>query len=191
MPKRRRTSPGTKDVYYQNFFFTLGTTPAQENMATRAIVLPAIPTQYVGTHTSIVRELLKVRWEGVPDVPAAAEVHHYSWGLCLGEPSATVHTYIHNPNTVCRHTYNIIHDVHTSGAYWTEYDKWPLVWDFQDAMGHGKLIARDTLWLWARHSNNQARNIDFTIMGRCEYRLTQIPLQEYIGILGEQSYLGQ
>jgi hypothetical protein len=189
MPKK--SSKGRAiDKWYQFFYGFTATSAGAADLARAVIPLPTIPTQYVGAGSSLVYEILWIEYNlTLPNTSTHNEIQNYVVGLMLNDRTDILAIYPSDPNVIdFRWMKRDKFVVGTDGGGQCYVDL-RLRTDMEDNLGNGRLIARDNLYLFAYHLDTDAASeISIAVDLKVAYRLTKIPLTEYIGLLGEQSY---
>lgn len=189
-------SRGMVDVFYQQIFAETTTGAVQSDTEGQLINLPQPPTQYVGSGSSILYELLKAEFQ--IEQPNIEVGHSLQWwaGLILHEPatmsSASLEIDSNNVLAMVSGGWQCI--LLTSGQTCYRTTNWegPVVYDFQDQKGNGKLVASQNIVLVGSHSfSASATYAGVTFRVRIWYRFRKVALTEYIGLLTEQSATSQ
>lgn len=178
----------TVDKYYQHFYGFVQTASAGTALARQEIQLPTIPSQYIGSGKSVIYELLWAEMlMNLPEVIAANHTHEHFFGMMLMDRDDINDIVVADANTMFQFGFQRKYDHTTSGTseIWIPYS---YKHDFQDMKGNGRLIARDTVYLYIYHDNSAGGVMVTSMDIKVAYRLVTVPLQEYIGLLGEQSY---
>jgi len=189
MPAKRASSSlsgGTGDVNPQTF--VIAVTQAAVNTC-QSITIPLPVPKYPGQNNrAIVFELLKAKWmlDNLPQ-PAAANISITGYLRTSAFPFADGTAMTEAQTFQTRIDPRTISTVSVDGVFFTaagfafgDRDK---EIDFTDAAGHGLLVATDQVTL-SINSLNLAAVGSWGV--RMEYRLKEVGLAEYIGIVQSQ-----
>lgn len=184
MPKRQATDPltgGSGDVSPQYFVVPANTTSAANTFTEAAIPTP-VPRNKVQGDRVTVMEFLKVYFNNAePDNNPAAGGSVVSATAQISSSSLTTTSF--GNTKVLAFCEKIVRGAFTAaGSYGMEITD-PYVWDCTDGNGHGILVATDNIYFGV---NTSGFTGTATFTARILYRMKNISLPEYIGIVQSQ-----
>lgn len=177
MPSARALTGGSRDLKPQ--LFTMSAEQSAADTATaETFVLPISRLRQVGRRTAVI-EFLKLYVDLIADTPT--EGVDLNIAFILSTNNATVSSYlagISDPRTLA--FARIVKQFTTSGV--VSYAS-PIVIDLTDGAGNGVLVATDTITM-SIISSGAGVAVNGTI--KALYRITDVPLEEYVGIVQSQ-----
>jgi hypothetical protein len=176
---------GTKDVNPQHMSGSI--TLSAANTGTAATI--PLPTVRMATkpNTSVLVELLwlLVDWGNFDLDAAAATDRYFTLSFSTLVPAATpVQVFIDNPRTIAYAEHYVRNAFTAAGTGILDIQNGPTRYDFTDMAGHGPLVATDNMYAIASSAGMTAAT---KISWRWYYRMKEVSLVEYIGIVQSQS----
>lgn len=195
MPKGRKRVRTLRDKYYQYLYFNFDLAAMNGGNAQNfGLRLPDIPTQYISSTKSLLREFLFMdyQWDYLLADIAATDIHNYAWFMTYRPVANILEGGLHQPNCILYDERQEAHEESTAVGFERSFRHLsPIRHDFQSSGGYGRLIAVSEVNIGGWAQNSGVGNVTFSIRGRIAYRFVTVSLTEYIGLLSEQSYIAQ
>jgi len=181
MPKRSRDqlTGGSGDVNPQYFIFTVTQTGADANTKqAQQLPIPRLPTR---EGKNLVMEVLEVEYFlGTPTTPAAGNTATFVAAVSTNPNLLATGLQIAQDPRTQSFWANAVSTITAEGVIDQEVQHED---DLTDRAGHGVLIATDQLYFQVASTNTAQPN---TVVFRLLYRMKEVSLVEYIGIVQSQ-----